>query len=235
MTDGIQSRGTSYLHPNSPTFGRVDAALIVRTFEASVRRFRRTMLGLVDDLTADSIDVSSFTRAANRLIRTEFGIAFSLGALSIDPFHVLTVRDIRVIDQEVSEERRFIKSFAEDLKTGSIVLSATQRAGLYLQALRGAFELGRMEALPAGPYIWELGPTEHCIPCLEASVGGPYQREQFSGLGLPVVPGIPGSGDICRGLTRCGCRIKIDGRPIPNEDIQLEVKHVLAEVLNDSS
>lgn len=235
MLDDISRGRTSYLRVNSPSFGRVDQALLVRTFELTARRFRRRLLHLVDDLAAGRTTVARFVNTASAIVRTEFGIAFALGALSIDPFHVLTPRDIRVINRELEQEARFLRSFAEDLEAGNLVLTATQRAGLYLQSLRGAFELGRVEALPAGPYTWVLGPTEHCRPCVDASLGGPYQRERFSALGLPVLPGIPGSGDICRGLTRCGCQIHIAGRPIPNESMQLEVKYVLAEVVNDSS
>jgi hypothetical protein len=189
----------------------------------------------VDDLTTGRLNVAGFVVSASRLVRTEFGISFALGALSIDPFHVLTIRDIRVINSELETQRHFLRAFARDLESGDLVLTEVQRAGLYLQALRGAFELGRIEALPDGPFTWELGPTEHCLSCIDASLGGPYQKQTYSGLGLPVLPGIPGSGDLCRGLTRCGCQIKMFNRPIPNEDIQLEVKYVLAKVLNDSS
>lgn len=235
MLDEIARGRTSYLQANSPSFGRVDGNVLVRTFALTARRFRRRLLHLVDDLTTGRIGVETFTQRAAAVVRTEFGITFALGALSIDPFHFLTIRDIRVINDELEHERRFLKSFAKDLESGNLVLTSVQRAGLYLQALRGMFELGRVEALPAGPYIWVLGPTEHCEPCFQAALEGPYQRERFSGLGLPLLPGIPGSGDICRGLTRCGCQIKLQNAPIPNEDIQLEVKYVLAEVLNDSS
>lgn len=235
MLDGISRGRTSYLHPNSPSFGRVDRTLLLRTFELTARRFRRRLLHVVDDLAAGRTTVPRFVEQTSRIVRTEFGVVFALGAQSIDPFHILTPSDIRVLNDELEHERRFLKSFAQDLESGNLVLTSTQRAGLYLQALRGAFELGRVQALPAGPYEWVLGPTEHCRPCYDASLGGPYQRERFSGLGLPVLPGIPGSGEICRGLTRCGCQIHIAGRPIPNESMQLEVKYVLAEVVNDSS
>lgn len=236
MLDEIRRGRQSYLHVDSPTFGRVDRSILVGTFRLTARRFRRRLLHFVDDLTAGRTTIPAFLESTNKLVRTEFGISFALGALSIDPFHNLTPRDIRVINSELDLERRFLRAFAEDLSAGDLVLTETQRAGLYLQALRGMFELGRVEALPSGPYLWVLGPTEHCGPCIEASLGGPYQRRtDFGGLGLPFLPGIPGSGDICRGLTRCGCRIRMADRPIPNEDIQLEVKYVLAEVLNDSS
>lgn len=223
------------LRVDSRAFGRVDGPLLLRTFETTARRLRRRLLRLVDDLTAHRIDVSQFTRGADQVVRTEFGIAYSLGALSIDPFHVLTLRDIRVINAEFEQERQFLRAFGRDIAGGEFVLNPVQRAGLYLQALRGMFEMGRMHSLPEGPFVWQLGTTEHCLECLDASVGGPYQRTTYSGLGLPVLPGIPGSGDVCRGLSRCGCQIKLRGLPIPNEQMQSEVKNVLVRVLHDTS
>jgi hypothetical protein len=231
----VAFRGNSYLQVNSSTFGQVDGALLVGSFTLTARRFRSRLLHLVDDLAAGRTNVHRFNLAAARLIRTEFGIAYALGALSIDPFHNLTPRDIRVINQELEQERRFLRAFARDISTANLVLGSVQRAGLYLQALRGMFELGRMEALPDRPLTWVLGPTEHCLSCVNASLGGPYQRDTYSYLGLPVLPGIPGSGDICRGLTNCGCFLTLQNLPLHNEGIQSEVKYALSEIIHDSS
>lgn len=230
-----QNRNNSFLQPYSRSFGGVDSGLLRLTFELTARRFRRRLLHLLDDLASGSIDVQGFSRALPGLLRDGFGITFALGALSVDPFHTLTLRDIRVINEEIDQQRRFLRAFAKELAGGFYVLAPHQRAGLYLQSLRGMFELGRIEALPAGPYEWILRDTEHCIYCIEASLGGPYQREKYSGLGLPTLPGIPGSGDVCRGLTQCGCTVILAGAPIPNAQLQQEIRDVLAEVLHDTS
>lgn len=235
MVRGVFTGRDSYLQTYSPSFGRVDGSLLVRTFELTARRLRSRLLHLVDDLASRRIDGPRFSQRANQAIRTEFGIAYSLGALSVDPFHTLTIRDIRSIDNELASERRFLKAFGRDIISHEIVLDPRQRAGLYLQALRGMFEMGRVNALPNGPYDWVLGPTEHCVDCLDASLNGPYQRDRWDHLNLPVLPGIPGSGEVCRGLTRCGCFIRVRGLPIPNEHMQEELKNVLVGVLYDTS
>lgn len=235
MINRVFQGRNSYLQSYSNSFGGLDRLVLKRTFELTARRFRNRLLHLVDDLASGSTDVAGFSRSVTPVLRDGFGITFALGALSIDPFHTLTIRDIRVINAEIDQQRRFLKSFAKELAGGFYVLDPVQRAGLYLQSLRGMFELGRIEALPAGPYDWVLRDTEHCLPCISASLGGPYQRERFSGLGLATLPGVPGSGDVCKGLTRCGCTILLSGAPVPNTELQQEIRDVLSEVLNDTS
>jgi hypothetical protein len=195
---------------------------------ATARRFRSGLLKLVDDLAAGSLDLQGFTRRSRSLVRSALGTAFALGALSVDPFHTLTTRDITVINDEIDTQRRFLRQFAKDVERGFYTLDPYQRASLYLAALRGMFELGRVEAGPAGPFIWKLGDTEHCMPCFAASTAGPYQRTPYSHLGLPVLPGIPGSGDICNGLTRCGCTVVMaDGIPLPNAGLPQRLREDL--------
>jgi hypothetical protein len=235
VLDRVFQGRDSYLQPYSPSFGGLDRDVIRETFRLTARRFRDRLLHLLDDLAAGRTDVQGFNRALPRIFRDGFGITFALGALSIDPFHTLTLRDIRVIEEEISQQKRFLRAFAKEIAGGFYVLDPVQRSSLYLQSLRGMFELGRIEALPSGPYEWQLNDTEHCLPCIQASLNGPYQRERYSGLGLPVIPGIPGSGDLCRGLTRCGCTIKLSGAPIPNVQLQQEIRDVLAEVIHDTS
>jgi len=235
VLDRVFSGRNSFLQSYSRSFGSVDPWLLRETFRITGRRFRDRLLHLVDGLAAGRIDVQGFSRALPGLLRDGFGITFALGALSVDPFHTLTLRDIRVINEEIEQQRRFLRAFAKEIAGGFYVLDPVQRAGLYLQSLRGMFELGRIEALPAGPYDWVLRDTEHCLPCIQASLGGPYQREQFSDLGLPRLPGIPGSGDICRGLTKCGCTVLLHGAPMPNTQLQQDIREVLIEVMNDTS
>jgi len=235
MLNRVFQGNSSYLQSFSPSFGGMERDLLKRTFRITAERFRSRLVHLLDGLAAGDIDIVSFNRAIPLLLRDGFGITFALGALSIDPFHTLTLRDIRVINDEIDQQRRFLRAFGKEVAGGFYQIEPQQRASLYLQSLRGMFELGRIEALPAGPYLWALGDTEHCLDCIGASQGGPYQREKYSGLGLPVLPGIPGSGDLCRGLTRCGCTIILNGLPIPNQDLQQEMKDVLVNVIYDTS
>lgn len=214
-------------------YGSYDPGLIERSFVATARRFRSILLLLVDGLAAGDITLREFSLRSNAALRDSFGITYLLGALSVDSFHTMTVRDMRIINREIEEERHFLRQFGRDLQRGFYVLDPVSRAGLYLQALRGMFELGRSEAI-VGPLIWKLGPTEHCIPCISASLDGPYQRDQYSHLGLPVLPGIPGIGDVCNGLTRCGCTI-VSRNALPNENLQNRLREVLVEMLHDTS
>lgn len=232
----INVRPDTLLNTRSSNFGRYDAGILERTFAITARRFRSGLLRLIDDLGSGRIDLERFNRSSARILRDGLGISYSLGALSVDPFHTLTIRDIRLINNELTEERKFLRAFGRDLQRGFYVLNPVQRAGLYLQALRGMFEMGRMEAIPLGPYEWVLGPTEHCLPCFAAASGGPYQKNNFTPFGLPILPGIPGSGDVCRGLTSCGCMIRqVGGFPLPNEDLQGRIRGILSEILHDTS
>ena len=222
-----------FLQPTSDSFGRVDRGEIERSFLAVGRRLNSQLLYLADGLRSGDVDVRRFTLRAKGYIRGAYFAAYSLGATSVFPFYTLTDRDINILDEELSEETGFLREFARDISSGHIQLDPRMRSRLYLLALRGIFERGRIEAMPNVAYRWRLGPTEHCEKCLEAAINGPYQRTRNSGLGLPILPGSPGDGSICLGLTRCGCRIVLDnGQPLPNEDLADRMRGLLLEAID---
>lgn len=230
MTDGSFDSRT-YLSPSSNAFGFGNATTIERSFVATGRQFRSELLHLLDGLTSGSTDIYGFVRDANSALTQAYTTTFSLGALSVDPFHIMTTEDLNVITNEITEEQRFLKSFAKEIGSGFYVLNPQIRARLYLYSLRGMFELGRLHATPGGPYDWILGDTHHCDPCISAANGGPYQLTRFTHYGLPTLPGIPGSGDLCLGLTRCGCTIRLRSAfPLPNQDLQDKMRGLLAEI-----
>lgn len=203
---------------------------------AAGRRLRSDLLYLADGVASGSLNVRRFTRATRGVIFREYFIVYSLGAISVYPFYTLTDRDITILNEELASETGFLREFGRDLSTGHLVLDPIARARLYLLALRGIFERGRLEAMPAGPYRWRLGITEHCSQCVFASQAGPYQRDRFSGLGLPTIPGAPGDGSVCQGLTRCGCTVELDtGVPVPNANIAERLRGLLLEVMREPS
>lgn len=222
-----------YLQPSSDTFGLADVGELERAFRATAQTLQRRLLRLVADLRSGRIGVSRFTNAATAAVFNAYFKAYSLGAISVFPFYTLTDRDIMLLNEELFDEHRFLKAFADDIVTTRLVLDPTTRSRLYLLALRGIFEKGRVEAMPPGPYRWRLGITEHCIECYNAALNGPYQRDRYSGLGLPTLPGSPGDGSVCLGLTRCGCTIELaSGIPMPNEELAQRLRGLLLEVVN---
>jgi hypothetical protein len=155
--------------------------------------------------------------------------------MSIFGFYTLTTRDMNILDEELDSETGFLRKLAADTASSQLDLLPVSRAGLYLLALRGIFERGRLEAMPQGPYRWRLGPTEHCFECIQASLSGPYQKDRYGGLGLPSLPGYPSDGSVCLGFTRCGCTIALQsGIELPNEDLSRRLRGRLLEVLNES-
>lgn len=224
---GIEVDNDVFLTPISPTFGLVDENFIRRVFRERARLLASLLSGLISDLEAGHIQNRAFVRQSMRALQQAYYTIFSLGALSVDQFHVLTDRDLEVLNSELLGQRRFLQGFARDIRGGVLDMAPESRARLYLAALRGVFELGRIEALPAGPYDWILGDTDHCVACLQASLGGPYKRSSMVAMNLPVVPGIPGSGDICQGLTRCGCTLKLKGIG-RDTTLQLQMRDILA-------
>jgi len=236
MNDSFQSfrrPDAPFLQPTSDTFGRLEGSDIERSFLAVGRRLNGGLLSLVDGLSSGSIGVQGFALRARGLLRAAYFAAYSLGATSVFPFYTLTDRDVMILDDEFNTEIGFLKEFARDISTHHLILNPESRARLYLLALRGIFERGRVEAMPNVAYRWRLGPTEHCIECSLAAVNGPYQRTRNSGLGLPILPGSPGDGSVCLGLTRCGCRIELaNGHPLPNEDLADRMRGLLLEVIN---
>lgn len=225
-----------YLNFGSVSFGNVDAGNLERSFLDAGRRLRSNLLRLHDDLAAGHIDVQGYVLRSRAAVRMAFFTAYSVGAISVFPFYTLTDRDVRILDAELADETGFLRGFARDIVGNRVHLDPISRAGLYLLALRGIFERGRVEAMPASPYRWRLGITEHCLECFRAADSGPYQRDQSSGLGLLVLPGSPGDGTVCLGLTRCGCRIVLEnGAPVPNQDLADRLRGLLLEVAHGSS
>jgi hypothetical protein len=225
-----------YLQTSSDAFGLVDAGAIERSFVAAARQLRQQLLRLVDDRAAGRLSSQVFVGRSKHAIRSGYFSAYALGAISIFPFYTLTDRDVRILDEELDEETGFLRGFSADLGAGHLDMEAVRRAGLYLLALRGIFERGRTEAMPAGPYEWALGATEHCLDCIRTAEDGPYQRERYSGLGLPALPGAPGDGSVCRGLTQCGCTVKLaNGSLLPNPDLPMIIRSKLVEVVYGSS
>lgn len=225
----IEVEGEVYLNPISSSYGQVDRAFIVRVFRERSRILADRLAKFINDLQQGDIGRRAFVRQVMNSLRQAYYTVFSLGALSVDPFHVLTSEDIGVLNAELFGERKFLQSFGRDLSRGLLDLAPEPRARLYFSALRGVFELGRVSALPDRPYSWILGDTDHCDPCIDAALGGPYKINDFSRLSLPVVPGIPGSGEVCKGLTRCGCTLRDQGFPV-NESLQLELRDILEEI-----
>lgn len=222
-----------YLHPDSRSFGLADGREIERSFVAAGRTLNRELLFLVDGLASGSIGFRGFVARSKAVIFRAYYIAYSLGAISIFPFYTMTDRDVRILSEELAEETGFLRGFARDIRAGDVLLDPVHRSRLYLLGLRGIFERGRVEAMPPGPYRWRLGITEHCLECQLASYQGPYQRDRTSGLGLPPLPGAPGDGSVCLGLTRCGCTIELaNGIPLPNEDLADRLRGLLLEVSN---
>jgi hypothetical protein len=219
------------LRPGGDLFGFRNAEFIERSFVAAVRRFRSELLHELDGLASGRSSLQDFTVHANGSLYKAFRQIFELGVASVFPFHSLALSDMEILRKELFEQQRFLRAFGEDIAKGFFVMNPEARAALYLRALRGIFEIGRLEAYP-GPYNWILGDTHHCEPCIAASVGGPYQKAPFSGLGIPVLPGIPGLGDICKGLTRCGCTVRPVSVELPNQDLQERMRDLLAEIVN---
>lgn len=215
----------------SPQMSFRSEEAIVSRFRSIVRKLSLGFQSEINLLTEGSEGRRAFIRRTMRMLQVAYYEVYLLGTHSIDPFHSLTGDEIDEINSELLGERRFLQGFARDLGRSSVLeLAPESRARLYLQALRGIFELGRLAALPGGPYDWILGDTDHCIPCLQASLSGPYRLER-SLLNLPVVPGIPGSGEICSGLTRCGCTLRLQGFEKPNESLQLQLRELISEVM----
>ena len=233
---GFRKPRATHLQPGSTTFGLTDAGAIERSFLVTARRLRGKLLRLIDARASGALDSKGFVTKSRSFIRSAYFRAYALGAISVFPFYTLTDRDITLLNEELDSETGFLRHFSSDLGSGHLDMDPVRRAGLYLLALRGVFEKGRTEAMPAGPYAWTLGETEHCLECFQAADNGPYQRERYSGLGLPVLPGSPGDGSVCRGLTRCGCTIRLaTGVALPNSHLAVILRERLLEVVYGSS
>jgi hypothetical protein len=225
----IEVDGEIFLTPVADSYGTITTDVIRRSFRDRARTLSARLTQLIDELSARSIQQRAFVRQSMRALQDAYYHVFSLGALSVDAFHVLTPADMDLINEELMGEKEFLRAFGTDIRRHEFELDPAIRASLYLRALRGVFELGRVAALPPGPYDWILGDTDHCASCSQASFAGPYRKDSKSKLNLPVIPGIPGSGAVCEGLTRCGCTLRLWNFPA-NEELQLDLRDILIDV-----
>lgn len=234
---GLTGPGSAFLHTGSLSFGLAESRIIERSFLAAGRRLREGLLHLGNDLAAGDIGLQGYLNRAHSLIRAVYFTTYSLGAISVFPFYTTTETDIGILDDELDSETGFLRRFGRAILRDRLDLSLVARTNLYVLALRGIFERGRLEAMPNGPYRWVLGNAEHCVECSYAAFNGPYQKNSRSGLGLPPIPGVPGDGRVCLGLTRCGCSYELEsGVPVPNQDLAYGLRSLLlSEVVNGSS
>lgn len=229
----LLERPGAYLHPSSDSFGLADRRSIERSFLATGRSLNDNLLRLTEDLRTGSVGVQGYTNRAAGHIRAAYFTAFALGAISLFPFYTLTSRDVYVLDRALDEETGFLSRFARDFQRGYLYFHPIIRIRLHVLSLVGIFEAGRVEAMPGGPLRWRLGDKDHCIECEIAASGGPYQRDRTTNMGLTPLPGIPSSGSVCLGFTRCGCKITMwDGTPLPNEGLGDQLREGLTELLN---
>lgn len=225
-----------FLQPSSDSFGLVDGRFIERSVVVTSRRLHSQLLHLGTSLSRGDIPLSRYINRSRGAVRVAYFTTYSLGAISVFPFYTLTDADVRILDYALNSEVGFLSAFGRDIFHDQLVLSRKTRTSLYVLALRGIFERGRLEAMPPGPYRWRLGITDHCQDCVRTALNGPYQKSSSSGLGLPVIPGTPGDGRVCLGLTRCGCSYELaSGVSVPNEEISQHLPRLLMEVVNGSS
>jgi hypothetical protein len=111
----------------------------------------------------------------------------------------ITIADRRVIEQRVKDELRFLREFANDIKSGGLTeAQISARMRLYTEHVKASYWQGQNEAQKAANKSQMrrvLNPAEHCPDCTG------YASQGWVPIGsLPV----PGDGSVCRSNCACG-------------------------------
>lgn len=167
---------------------------------------------LANQLATGRTSPNLFRDRLFRVLRRSMADAyrFGLGASGNRP--ILFQPDLDTIRGYLRDDDTYLSGFSREVISGEVPglpfskpnakgrFSVHDRVILYSNALRALFFAGYVSrASNTTSYVWLLGPTEHCVNCVDMEADSPYTMATLAGR-------MPGA-DVCLGLDRCGCSI----------------------------
>ncbi|HEV2036895.1 MAG TPA: hypothetical protein VGU71_22315 [Candidatus Dormibacteraeota bacterium] len=190
-------------------------------FDALLAYLESRFSEFADAVAAGDISPQEFRYRAERVLRSGYTQAYRYGVGSVDGSVSLDDTDVASIVAAFSEDADYLANFARQIEAGYVPVNPedralvegkmllSERADLYANSTRELYYRGQVSAIPDDDQIeWQLGDTEHCDPCLEAADGSPYSKD--------TLPGYPG--EICDGLSRCGCGLEYQSQVLQQTD-----------------
>jgi hypothetical protein len=209
-----QSFGTDYKQMRSQ-----EMSSGVRSFQRLVANTRERSVQLWSWLSTSKITFTVFQQEMQGLIDTTYEQAYRIGAkASGSQFGVTSPEEVELssterdyIDSAAKEEKRYLKSFLQELKKNRDEKTFKDRFARYLQSVEGIYRAGLINnSHPYSKILWVANPG--CCPdCLLAARLSPYTK--FN------IPWQPKSG-FSRCLNNCKCRL-IFKDATPEEVIQI--------------
>ncbi|MBW4580709.1 MAG: hypothetical protein KME42_14180 [Tildeniella nuda ZEHNDER 1965/U140] len=176
----------------------ISSKAITALTESYIDQSKEKARSLTSDLLAGNLRVGEWEKAIALELKSAHINAFTLGRGGQARLETAKERSYGLIGAELKKEYGYLRGFSKDILAGYLSeLQIQNRVSMYLDALHGSFELGRLEAHKADGFIRERrirDSRESCDDC----VG--YAAQGWVDIGsLPN----PGDKSSCRSMCRC--------------------------------
>lgn len=186
---------------------RTHARTASRHLDTEVSSLQKHLTLLVKNYDNDSLTANSFKSRARIAIKQSTETAFILGVKSagvVSPSgspYPITKYERKYLDSYLKEELKYLDKFLNDVISKKSPGRIASRISLYANAIRSAYESGRV--LSVGPEViihWDLESGNPCPDCRFLHKYSPYVPET-----LPTTP----KGGLTRCLGYCYCTLRI--------------------------
>ena len=159
---------------------------VERAFHAreQIQQRLRQQISQIWRTLQDGGETGEFYRDTRRLLKEAYAANFQAGLLAVGWHEPTTADDTRWLRTFSRHENRYLRRFAEDMRTSTGTMPYHRRMQMYLNTADAAYFAGQLAGLPHGTEIhWELSDVEHCDDCVTWAADGPYTADS-----LPAVP-----------------------------------------------
>ena len=176
--------------------GKLVTASELRSLIEATIDFRKDQVRAVTQaLLNGNTKVSTWENAVSKALKDAHTQAYLIGKGGVNQ---IVQRDYGVIGGELKKEYKYLREFSKEILAGELTEAQIRdRVTLYIDAIHGSYELGRMEGHKASGYAFEQrirNSSESCAECL-----------MYAARGVVPIGTLPNPGEDCTCRSRCRC------------------------------